>query len=255
MRFRVTARLLIATAVFHFAGRADMPTIAGAVIVPAATLIQAPAISGHISYYAMTPGMTPRPVPTATVNLVSSTPQTTSSDVNGQYQFSSAPSGMISLQANKQGQFNPPTAVSALDATFVQQYVAALRSLTSDQRLAADVTGDGTVSALDATRILQFVAGIKRCSVTRPMACTMDADCPPAEVCTLRFAAAQACGSDWLFRPVPAPAPNQTLVQPQLSSNMCQQGAINYSSAPAALSGQDFIAILFGDTTGNWTPA
>ena len=85
--------------------------------------------------------------------------------------------------------------VSALDAAYVLQAVAGTRTLTRRKRLAGDVTGDGTLSALDATRILQLAVGA-----------------PP------QFPAAQPCGSDWLFLPVPAGAANQSVAAPNPSA-------------------------------------
>jgi hypothetical protein len=74
--------------------------------------------------------------------------------------------------------------VSTLDATFALQAVVGARTFTDFQRLACDVTGDGTVSSLDAARILQLVAGAR--------------DHMPA---------AEMCGSDWIFVPDPLSAP------------------------------------------------
>jgi hypothetical protein len=94
---------------------------------------------------------------------------------------------------------------------------------------------------------------LRRCSTTTTKACTADGDCPVGETCISRFPVAEVCGSDWAFRPVPSPAPNQTLAAAQISTGMCQAAAVSYNSPVLPMSGQDFIAILFGDTTGNWT--
>ena len=181
------------------------------------------ALSGHVLYYAED-----RPVPAVNVALIGPAPANAMTDAAGAFGFSSVAPGMQTLQPTKQGEFD--TAVTALDASYVLEYVAGLRTLDSDQLLAADVTGDGTVSALDGTRILQFAAGL-----------------------ITRFAVADACGSDWVFRPTPVAVPGQTLVEPQINGGVCVKGAIAYDNTftPPA-SGQDFVAILFGDTTGNW---
>ena len=73
------------------------------------------------------------------------------------------------------------------------------RPFDANQRLAADVTGDGTVSALDATRILQRQVGLLP-----------------------RFVVADRCNSDWVFRPMPGPALNQRLIQPLISTGVCR---------------------------------
>ena len=66
--------------------------------------------------------------------------------------------GVWQLTPRKTGDLR--SAVSALDAAWILQAVAQLRTLDAQQRLAADVTGDGTVSALDATLILQRAVGL-----------------------------------------------------------------------------------------------
>jgi hypothetical protein len=48
--------------------------------------------------------------------------------------------------------------------------------------------------------------------------------------------------------------PDQTLVEPDISNFMCTRGAIEYGSLTPPIVDQDFTAILFGDTTGNWMP-
>jgi hypothetical protein len=192
-------------------------------------------------------------VPGVDVQLAASgAPQDAVTDASGEFRFDSAPPGMFSLQPAKQGGVN--FAVTALDAAYVLQFVAGLRQLNGDQKIAADVTGNGSVSALDAARILQFQAGLlRRCSMTTATACTADGDCPMGETCISRFPVAQVCGSDWAFRPVPGPTPDQSLIAAQISTGMCQAAAITYDSPALPMSGQDFIAILFGDATGNWT--
>lgn len=184
------------------------------------------ALSGKILYYA-----NDLPVSDVDIALVGATNATTMTDTDGEYRFDTVMPGLQTLQPNKQGDFD--LAVTAFDATQVLQFVAGLESFTDDQLLAADVTGDGTVTALDGTRILQFQAGL-----------------------LLRFEVADECQSDWVFRPSPMVIPNQTVVQPQISTGMCVKGTIAYGSmfVPPAPN-QDFVAILFGDTSGNWMPA
>jgi len=169
-----------------------------------------------------------RPVPHVVLALIGQTPATAMTDASGAFGFAPVAPGVQTLQPTKQGEFD--TGVTALDASYVLEYVAGLRSFDINQVLAADVTGDGSVSALDATRILQFSAGL-----------------------ITQFAVANACGSDWVFRPAPVMVPGQTLIQPQINAGTCLKGAIAYDATftPPA-SGQDFVAILFGDTTGNW---
>ena len=180
-------------------------------------------LSGRVRYY-----VDDRPVSGVDVALIAGTTAFQVTDANGFFGFQSIEPGEQTLDPTKQGDFR--TAITALDASFVLEFVAGLRSFTPDQRLAADVTANGTVSALDGTRILQLQAGI-----------------------ITRFGSGFACFSDWVFRPTPMILPNQTLVQPELNQGMCTRGVIEYGNLfmPPAPN-QNFVAILFGDTTGNW---
>jgi hypothetical protein len=111
--------------------------------------------------------------------------------------------------------------------------VAGLRTFDPEQRLACDVTGNGTVSALDATKILQRTVNL-----------------------ISRFPVAQTCASDWLFVPSPAAAANQYVIAPQnMAGKPCQPGAIEFRPLAGQLADQDFAAVLIGDCTGNWAPA
>lgn len=161
------------------------------------------------------------------VDLQGTPPASQVTDSAGQYAFVELTTATSTVSPRKDGDFG--TGISALDAVFVLQSVAGLRMLDANQRLAADVTGNGSISALDAARILQKAVG----AITRlPLATT--------------------CNSDWLFVPTPAVAANQQIFAPVISSGVCQPGAITYDPLAASATGQDFLAILIGDVTGNW---
>jgi hypothetical protein len=72
---------------------------------------------------------------------------------------------------------------------------------------------------------------------------------------TSQFPAAQQCGSDWAFVPVPAPAPNQVIQPPQINAGSCQPGVIAFQPLDDPAADQNFSAVLFGDCSGNWQPA
>ena len=61
------------------------------------------------------------------------------------------------------------------------------------------------------------------------------------------FPIADACGSDWIFIPVPTAAPNQSVTQPLISGWTCQPGSITFNPLSAEATNQDFEAILIGD--------
>jgi hypothetical protein len=192
---------------------------------PTATATPTPyTVSGQVRYY-----FASRPVADVVVAAqgAESTTQA-STDAGSAYSLAPLPAGPWTITPGKLGGRN--AGLSALDGAHILQRSAQLRQFTPFQTQACDVTGDGTCSALDGARVLQLVAGLL-----------------PS------FEAAVACQSDWLFLPLPAPAPNQTVTQPQLAGG-CVPGAISYQPLAGSAAGQDFIAILFGDVTGNWAP-
>lgn len=151
------------------------------------------------------------------------------SDSAGHYRLANVPLGAVVVAAAGSG--GAGSAVSALDASWVLQAVAGMRTLSPEQVLAGDVTGNGSLSSLDASLILQRTVGL------------LD-----------RFPVATACASDWAFLPVPAPVAGQTLIAPQPSAVPCRAGGIAYQSVVGSPDGQDFAALAFGDCTGNWRP-
>ena len=165
-----------------------------------------------------------------TVQLLGSAPTSTLTDVNGQYAFAGIGSGTWQIQPLKQ--HDQGAGISTLDAVYILQALAGTLTLTPEQQLACDVTGNGTLSTLDAVRILQFKVG----SITS-------------------FDVALSCGSDWAFIPVPAPTPNQLLSVPQMTTGTCQAGSITLQPLAGQAGNQDFTAVLFGDCTGNWQPS
>lgn len=148
-------------------------------------------------------------------------------DALGRFAFADLTDADWLVVPNKLGGENG--AVSALDAAYVLQAVRNQRTLGPLQRLAADVSGDGALTDQDAVLILRRSVGA-------------DGQLPVA----------QACGSDWLFWPIPAPAANQEVQAPHIASGACLPGGVRYAPLAGAATGQDFDAVLFGDVTGNW---
>jgi hypothetical protein len=182
------------------------------------------AIGGRILYY-----RGDRLVAGASV-LLHGTPEGVDvSDAGGNYSFTDLANSTWQVAPAKSGDLGG--GVSALDAAYILQVLVGKRSFDGYQNLACDVSGNGALSALDASRILQFLVGK-----------------------ISRFPIADTCGSDWAFVPVPAPAANQSLIQPVISTGTCQSGAIEFDPLSGQAAGQDFVAVLFGDCTGNWQP-
>jgi hypothetical protein len=179
-------------------------------------------VRGRVQYYA-----SDRAVPDTTVNLSGEMLAATQTGATGDYEFSGVPEGSWELAAMKMSDFG--TGISPLDAAYVLQTVAQLRTLDATQRLACDTTGDGQLSALDAARILQFSVGVLP-----------------------RMPVASSCGSDWLFVPDPAPAQGPVVVNPAVATGSCRAGTIMLEDLFDEATDQNFRAVLIGDCTGNW---
>ena len=185
---------------------------------------QSASVFGSITYYS-----NQQPVSSADVQFNGPSSITGQTNASGNYSATLA-QGTWSIEPAKTGGFG--MAVSSLDAARVLQSLAGLQRFTSQQRLACDATGDGSISTLDAVYILQFSAGL------------ID-----------QLPAARMCGSDWLFYPDPATVPNQAVILPDLGNGTCQQGSIVLNPLVNSVDSQNFDGILLGDCTGNWTAA
>ena len=197
-----------------------MPTATATPAVPPTATATGVQVSGALQ------ARSGAPVPSATLTLSGGSTRMASSNASGAFTFSGVPVGVWQLTPRKTGDLRG--AVTALDAAWILQALAQLRTLDGQQRLAADVTGDGTVSTLDATLILQRAVGLNTA-----------------------FAAATACSSDWLFVANATVVPNQSVVPPLLNGT-CVMGSLTYGPLAANASGQSFTGILLGDVTGNW---
>jgi hypothetical protein len=151
-------------------------------------------------------------------------------DAQGEFAFSALPGGDFQIEPRKLGGDNG--AIGALDAAYALQAAVGMRTLTPEQLLACDVTGNGVVSSLDAARILQRVVGR-----------------------TSTVPAAAVCGSDWAFLPDADAMPHQTAVDPIVTVASCQPGAITFGPLEGDAALRNFRAVLFGDCTGSWHPA
>jgi len=181
------------------------------------------AVGGQVTYYA-----TGQPVPDTTLTMQSwFTTMTASTDNTGTYGFPGANVGDWQLQPDKVGDVN--NGVSALDAAWVLQRIAGTRDFNDLQTLACEVTGNGSLSSLDAVRILEYTVGD-----------------------IANVAVATSCGTDWGFIPQPLLLPGEQVTLPLVSATSCQPGSISFSPLTSAAPQQDFIAVLFGDCTGNW---
>jgi hypothetical protein len=194
----------------------------GNLIILSGAATRAPGVVGTVRYYA-----SQNPVPGVTVRLLQSGEVSTTTNGEGGFALAPEEAGGALLLPSKSGEERQ--GISSLDAAHVSQAIVGLRSFDALQTLACDVTGNGTLSSLDAARIQQLEVGLIQ-----------------------SFPVSELCGQSWAFVPKPDLVANQTLTQPVTGGGMCQNGSISYTPLAPPVGGQDFVAVLFGDCTGNW---
>lgn len=180
-------------------------------------------VSGRILHYASS-----LPVPGAGITASAGAAFT---DPAGAFAVPAYPGFPLELVPEKNG--DADAGIDALDAVRVLQIAAGLTT-PSDiaERLACDVSGNGTLSSLDASLLLRFLVGAET-----------------------QLPVVANCGFDWLFVPDLGPGTAGTPALPMIEPSGCDPGAILYGSLPGALPLQNFRAIPFGDCNGDWEPA
>jgi sugar lactone lactonase YvrE len=198
-------------------------------------------IAGRVVYYRDSAGGTEpstKPVDDATVEvarlefdemtgmLVPVTVASPVTDCNGDYSAAGL-EPILTYRATpaKAGDFGG--AIDPFDASLNAQHVVGLITLTANQRLAADASGNGTLTSFDSARIAQFSVGA-----------------------ISQLPVAVFNGADWAFVPSPQSEPNQQISSPYPPG--AQKGFIEYSPIVESAENQGFLAILFGDVSGNW---
>ena len=157
--------------------------------------------------------------------------QTDATDPTGQFAFRGIGANNWQVQPSMTSATSNPADVN--DAVAVLEAAVNLRTLNVQQRLACDVSGDGSVDVNDGTLILQYVVGL-----------------------IPRFPVAQTCNSDWVFIPEATSVPNQQVTNPQIATTSCQpNGNIKYLPLAGQANNQNFCGVLFGDCLGRWQPS
>jgi hypothetical protein len=152
----------------------------------------------------------------ASVRLTGAASKTSVSDNNGDYEFLSLALSNYTVTPEKIN--DNKGAITPYDASLVLRYEVGIATLAPYQKIAADVTGNGTVSALDASWILRYcVQAVSQFPIAH----------------------------DWTFVPY-----DFTITD------------ANWSTAPRTRSytplqtdqlSQNFMSILYGDVSGNWS--
>lgn len=134
----------------------------------------------------------------------------------GQYLLTGFGAGSYTVTLSKTTGQN---SVTSNDAARIAQHVAGISVLTTDiQKVSADVSGNGSVSSNDAAFIARFAAGLGA-----PIGNT----------------------NTWQFYLPPGPT------FPIGASPTTR----TYASVIDNLTGEDYVGILIGEVTGNWTPS
>jgi hypothetical protein len=154
----------------------------------------------------------------------------TTTTAGGDYSFAALGERTWTIEPRLFGELGD--SVDEMDAALVLAAATGERTLTPEELLAADVTGDGTISATDASLILQHVTEL------------ID-----------HFPVALLCESDWLFLPDPADDPplgGQIVRDPELSEENCVPGSITLQPLVGEVAERNFLALAFGDVDGSW---
>lgn len=186
---------------------------------PSPTPTVPPAIAGEVRYY----GGAMEPVADVQVNLsgTQSASQTTLAD--GLYDFGNRASANFGVVPSKTG--DTDGTITAYDAALALRAANGLDSFDDEQQLACDVNHDGVITEADVTLLLQYRVG----SV---------AELPVVEHC-----------GDWAFVPTGV---GPEVVPPLTTGVTCETGRRQYTPLNARRVDEDYLAVIFGDCSGNW---
>ena len=189
----------------------------GDIPTPSAYLYSPPnSISGTITYGNAIGAPTPRVVSNVLISGAGSPSVfTTTGFPGGVYALSGFGAGSYTVSLSKSTGEN---GITSNDAARVAQHVAGTNVIISNnQKVTADVTGNDAITSQDAAKIAQYVSGL---ALTPP-----------------NFA------GQWRFYVSPGPT------FPVGASPTTR----TYSSVTSSLTSQDYVGLLLGDVTGNWT--
>jgi hypothetical protein len=191
--------------------------VGGATPTDTPTPSGSPSISGTVTYgnAAAPPKYISNATVTGTGSPVVTTTTAASGATAGQYTLNGFGAGAYTVSLSK---ITGQNGITSNDAARIAQHVASTVPLTTNnQKVTADVTGNGAVSSQDAAKIAQYVAAL-------PVS-------PPNLTGT------------WQFYLPPGPT------FPVGSSPTSR----TYPTVTGDLTGEDYIGLLIGEVTGNWT--
>lgn len=181
-------------------------------------------ISGTITYgNAIGNPAPPRLVKNVSLSSISGAPSVgpVVTGTPGTYALTGFGAGAYTIRPTKPG--GPSGAITSNDAARVAQGVSATVPFVSmNQKFASDASGNGTVSSNDAALIARFAAGLTG----------------TGNVGRWRFFTADLPGPQ--SGPLPTPPYNDSR---------------SYTSVASSVTGEDYVALLIGEASGNWNPA
>jgi hypothetical protein len=187
--------------------------------------------TGSVFYYRsnISPGTEPtgKPVPTVGIDANGDASADATTDGTGAYSLGSLTGHVTLSPVAKYGSGDVADnngSISSLDASLIARTAVGNASMSPNQRIAGDVTGNGTLSSLDAAQVARYSVGLVQ-----------------------HFDVGTTTGSDWKFFRCDAYA--------YPGDPGCGAALYDYNPISAAVSGQNFYAVLYGDVTGNWQPA
>ncbi len=188
----------------------DTPTIEPQPTEPPSTIH----IGGELRF-----ARTDSPIAGAVVRATGNRSLSADSGRNGSYTIVGLETGNWTVTPSMHLPDSP--AIGALDAAWALQATVGARQLDRTQRLACDVSGNGSVSSYDASQILRLLVG------------QID-----------RFPVATACGSDVVFAALPDTAPT-------IGGGACAPASRTYDNLTSNVDDADFTGAVFGDCTLN----
>ena len=114
-------------------------------------------ITGTVNYHFADAGQPLRPVANVTLTAAGTPQVTATTNASGAYVLNNLGTDAYTVTPTKTGDVN---SITSQDAARAAQFAVGLATLTANQQIAADVTGNGTITSQDAARIAQFVAGL-----------------------------------------------------------------------------------------------
>ena len=187
--------------------------------------------TGSVFYYRsnVSPGTEPttKPVPQVGIDSNADATAEATTDSAGSYSIGNLAGHVTLAPLAKYGSPRASDhngAVTSLDASLIARTAVGAATMSPNQRLAGDVTGNGTLTGFDAAEVARFAAEL------------VD-----------HFDVAVTTGSDWKFLRCDA------YTYP--GNPGCGAAVYEYNPIGAGVTGQNFYAVLYGEVTGNWQPA